>query len=245
MPPLVLLHGFTGSAASWDQAVLGAPSNVTLRPALLGHGPETERTREVATFADEVARLAELLPPEPVHLAGYSLGARLALALAVTHPGRLARLTLVSGQPGLASETERAARRLSDARWCALLETRGIEAFVAEWEEQPLFASQARLSPAERDRHRQGRLAHDPLGLARSLRVTGLGEMPDLLPALGALDIPVTLLAGELDTKFAALATRMAGALRLPSVVLATGAGHDLLLEAPDLVRAALLAENA
>jgi 2-succinyl-6-hydroxy-2,4-cyclohexadiene-1-carboxylate synthase len=245
MLPLVLLHGFTGSAASWDQALLGVPPRVTLRPALLGHAPETERTRKVSTFADEMARLADLLPPGPVHLAGYSLGARLALALALGHPARVARLTLVSGQPGLATEAERAARRLADARWCTLLETRGIEAFVAEWEAQPLFATQASLPDAERERHRQGRLTHDPLGLARSLRVTGLGEMPDLLPGLGALGIPVTLLAGELDAKFAALAGRMAAALQLSSVVLAPGAGHDVLLEAPGVVRAALLAENA
>ncbi len=245
MLPLVLLHGFTGSPASWDQTLASAPNAVTLRPALLGHAPDTDRTREIRTFADEVTRLAELLPPGPVHLGGYSLGARLALALAVAHPERLARLTLVSGQPGLATDTERAARRAADARWCTLLETRGIGPFVAAWEAQPLFATQAHLPPSERERHRQGRLAHDPFGLARSLRVTGLGEMPDLLPELASLGIPVTLLAGQLDTKFVALAGRMAASLRHPSVILAPGAGHDLLLEAPDLVRSALLAQNA
>src|SRR5690348_15976815 len=107
MPPLFLLHGFTGSPASWDDVLSALPDAEAHRPALLGHAPETERTRAVRTFADEVARLAELLPPDPVHLCGYSLGARLALALALAHPARIARLTLISGQPGLPNEAER------------------------------------------------------------------------------------------------------------------------------------------
>jgi 2-succinyl-6-hydroxy-2,4-cyclohexadiene-1-carboxylate synthase len=241
MPPLFLLHGFTGSAASWDDVLAALPTAEAHRPALLGHGPESERTRAVRTFADEVQRLAELLPTGPVHLGGYSLGARLALAVALAQPTRIARLTLISGQPGLASEAERAARRVADARWCSLLESRGIEAFAAEWEAQPLFATQARLSAHERERRQRERRAHDPRGLARSLRVTGLGEMPDLFPRLPELRMPVTLLTGGLDPKFVALAQRMAAALRDPRLVLAPDAGHDLLLERAALVASTLV----
>jgi 2-succinyl-6-hydroxy-2,4-cyclohexadiene-1-carboxylate synthase len=240
MLPLVLLHGFTGSPASWDATLNALPGVSAHRPALLGHAAETAQTRTVRTFADEVARLGELLPPGRVHLAGYSLGARLALALTLAEPARIARLTLVSGQPGLASSAERDARRAADASWCSLLETLGLEAFVTAWEAQPLFASQARLPAPDRERHRQQRLAHDPRGLARSLRVTGLAEMPDLAPRLAELRIPVALIAGELDTKFVSLAQAMAAALAEPTLVVAPDAGHDLLLEAPSLVASAL-----
>ena len=86
VPPLFLLHGFTGSPASWDGVLALLPERRTLRPALLGHGaPPPEAT----TFAGEIARLAALLPDEPVHLAGYSLGARMALSLALAHPERI------------------------------------------------------------------------------------------------------------------------------------------------------------
>ena len=231
---LVLVHGFTGSPASWDAATATFADDPPARLTLLGHGATD--TARVRSFDDEVARLAALLPPKPVHLAGYSLGARLALGLAVAHPERIERLTLVSGQAGLVSESERSERRLADARWCALLEERGILAFVDAWEAQPLFATQARLPAELRTSRRAERLRHEPLGLARSLRTTGLAEMPHYGPRLGALPMPITALAGELDPKFLALGRDLAATVARGRFVVAPNAGHDLLLEAPDLV---------
>jgi 2-succinyl-6-hydroxy-2,4-cyclohexadiene-1-carboxylate synthase len=172
----------------------------------------------------------------PAHLAGYSLGARLALGIAVRHPERVARLTLVGVHPGLASEAERDERRRSDRRWIELLETCGIDAFVDAWSAQPLFATERRLPDASRAARRKVRLAHDPKELARSLRIVGLAEMPDFRPHLGEIHAPVTLVAGELDEKFSALAGELSGLLPSARLVLAPEAGHDLLLERPDLV---------
>jgi 2-succinyl-6-hydroxy-2,4-cyclohexadiene-1-carboxylate synthase len=171
-----------------------------------------------------------------VHLAGYSLGARVALGLALAYPERIARLTLISGQAGLATDAERSERRRADARWCALLEQGGITAFVDEWEAQPLFATQARLPSELREAHRALRLRHDPHGLAHSLRMTGLAAMPYFSPRLDTLSMPVAVLAGELDSKFVALGRELAAAVRRSRFVVAPNAGHDLLLEAPDLV---------
>jgi 2-succinyl-6-hydroxy-2,4-cyclohexadiene-1-carboxylate synthase len=239
--PLVLLHGFTGSPGSWDAVTQRLPGPPPLRPALLGHGaPEATEAR---TFAGELERLVSLMPAEPVHLAGYSLGARLALGVAVAHPARVARLTLLSAQPGLASETARAERRRADAEWCALLESDGIERFVDAWERQPLFLTQTKMNAELRARHRAGRMSHDPAGLARSLRVLGVAEMPHFTPLLPNVGVPVTLLAGELDAKFLTLGRELAGAFPQARLVVAPGAGHDLLLEAPDLVARELAQE--
>jgi 2-succinyl-6-hydroxy-2,4-cyclohexadiene-1-carboxylate synthase len=235
-PPLVTLHGFTGRPANWDKATcsLGVAA---LHLSPLGHAPSaTAAEASIHTWDDELTRLGALLPAEPVHLAGYSLGARLALGLALAFPARIARLTLVSGHTGLTTERERIERRAADARWCELLEGQGIEAFVNAWEGQPLFATQAALAEVERQEHRARRLAHDPRALARSLRATGLAEMPDYAPRLAALAVPVTLVAGELDAKFLGLGRVAAARLQAGRLVVAPNAGHDLLLERPDLV---------
>ncbi len=82
---LLLLHGFTQTGASWDgvRRALGARYRA-LAPDL-GAGP----------WEAELDRL-EALAPAAFVLAGYSMGGRLALALALRHPERVR-----SAGPGL------------------------------------------------------------------------------------------------------------------------------------------------
>jgi 2-succinyl-6-hydroxy-2,4-cyclohexadiene-1-carboxylate synthase len=143
---------------------------------------------------------------------------------------------LISAHPGLESDAERQQRRAADERWCELLLDRGSVAFVDAWQAQPLWAGQARLDRATLDQKRRERLSHDPAGLVRSLRVTGLAQMPNYRDALARLRVPVTLLAGDLDVKFRDLAQHMAGIAPHAELTLVEGAGHDLLLERPELI---------
>lgn len=249
MSALVLLHGFTGDASSWD-AVLEAlpplPSPVSLhRPLLLGHGPAPGGARAPATFADEVARLSLLLPEDPdLHLCGYSLGARLALGLLCHEPGRFASATLIGVNAGLAEGPdglgERALRQQADEGWARLLEHEGLPAFLDAWEAQPLFASQRRLPPPLQEAQRQRRSCHRAAGLAQALRVLGLARMPDYRPFLPLIQAPVHLLSGAEDDKFLRIARALLPRLRRGELTVVPGAGHDLPLEAPATVAAAL-----
>jgi 2-succinyl-6-hydroxy-2,4-cyclohexadiene-1-carboxylate synthase len=242
MTRLLLLHGFTGSPHSFSSIASGLPPRFEIvAPALVGHAGSVAGS-DVTSFAAEVRRLAALVGEgPPAHLAGYSLGARLGLALLARFPERFSRATLIGVHPGLMDENERARRREGDARWCALLESRGVNAFVEAWQAQPLFATQARLPEPVLRAQAAERLAHSPAGLATSLRVTGLAEMPDLRPELGRIRAEVTLLAGELDEKFAALGRELSELLPRCRLRLAPGAGHNLLLEAPELVTHSIL----
>ena len=236
---LVLLHGFTGAPSSWNDVVARLePTPLVLAPALTGHDPDHPDAGE-DSFDDEVARIASLVVDwsggEPVHLAGYSLGARLALALLTARPELFASGTLIAPNPGLATAAERDARRAADERWIALL-GRGIEAFVDEWERLPLWATQSRV-PAERmDAQRALRLRHDARGLARSLRALGLGVMPDLRPVLARVRATIDLMVGEEDPKFLRLADATAPMLPDARVVVVPEAGHNLPLERPEAV---------
>ncbi len=59
------------------------------------------------------------------------------------------------------------------------------------------------------------------------------------------LQMPTTLLAGERDTKFTALAYEMARCIPRATVTIVPGAGHAVHLERPDAVVEALLAVPA
>jgi 2-succinyl-6-hydroxy-2,4-cyclohexadiene-1-carboxylate synthase len=224
----VALHGFTGRPGLWREVVPGA-----LEPALSGHARD-QPVPPGWRFADEVARIwAEIAAlGAPVHLLGYSMGARLALAVAARQP--VARLTLVGVNPGLPDEALRAERRARDEVWCAILEEQGSEAFARAWEDQPMWRSQAALPAAVRARQQAERIAHDPHQLAAALRALGLGAMPDLWPALASIRAPVDLVAGALDPTYVDLAERMAARLPRAEVTVVAGAGHNVVLERPD-----------
>lgn len=249
--PLVLLHGFTGSPASWNFVRQSLPHEDVITPTALGHdgtsGPES-----VENWAEEVDRLAavirEELPPAKPHLVGYSMGGRLALGLLIRHPNLFASATLIGASPGLASNQEREQRIADDERWARLLETEGLDSFVAAWEALPLWASQEGIPDHEVERQRAIRRSHDPRGLARSLRVIGLGRMPDYRDGLAGVDLPVRLVAGEHDAKFRALAEEMAERLPRATLTVVPDAGHNVAIECPghiaELLRAALESED-
>ena len=165
---------------------------------------------------------------EPSVVIGYSQGARLALALAVRHPKLVSRLILESGTAGLARHHDRALRQAEDEARARRIEEHGVEAFISEWEQLPLFA------PVRGDRTLAARRrSHSASGLAGALRCLGLGVQPNYWPALPRLLIPTLLLSGASDPKFTALGHLMAAELPLAWHATIDGAGHAVHLEAP------------
>jgi 2-succinyl-6-hydroxy-2,4-cyclohexadiene-1-carboxylate synthase len=232
------LHGFTGAPESFDACAPGA-----LAPALVGHAGRAP-DGGASPFAAEVERIAGAIAGAvPVHLVGYSMGARVALGVALAHPQRVRRLTLIGVNPGLETGEDRRARGELEASWIRVLERDGIEAFVDLWERLPLWRSQEALPAAVRRAQRARRLAHDPAGLAGALRTLGLAVMPNFWPRLGELRMPVDLVAGELDDRFRALAGAMRPRLGAGRLIVVPGCGHNPVLERPRAI-AALLVED-
>lgn len=173
-----------------------------------------------------------------VDLFGYSMGGRLALATALAHPDRIRRLVLLGATAGIDDSDERAARRASDEELATFAESAGIEAFVARWEELPIFATQNRLPAEVRERIRLGRTAQRVVGVANSLRGTGTGSMPPMWDRLGEFNAPTLVLAGVLDSKYVELGTRLAAALPDGRFAAIADAGHAAHSERPDAVAA-------
>ena len=244
-PPALLLHGFTGSAATWSRqlAALGTDHR-TIAPDLLGHArsePATEPARyDLGAQADMLTDLLDRLAIASTDVVGYSLGARLALRLAVEYPPRVGRLVLESPSAGIADERVRHARKVADDALAASLERDGIESFVDAWERQELFASHASLSRADRVELRRERLAHDPAALAAALRGGGQGSMPPLHAALGGIRSPTLVVAGSLDPTGLTRAETVSAALPHARLEVITDAGHMPHLERPDAFAAIL-----
>ncbi|MBT9672691.1 2-succinyl-6-hydroxy-2,4-cyclohexadiene-1-carboxylate synthase [Secundilactobacillus kimchicus] len=246
-PSWLLLHGFMGSHHDYDKVAKRLPGTVIV-PDLLGHGETEARAGVGFDMTTQVAVLHELLHQSysallPLTIVGYSMGGRVAIAYAASYPADVLRLVVESGRPGLATEAERLARQAHDAQLADRLLTAGLPAFVLKWEQLPLFASQRHLSVVVQQAVRVGRLRQSPSNLARSLREMGTGQQPNYWPELPKITVPVTLLTGELDTKFTAIARMMLAQLPKATHNVIAGVGHNVHLEAPDRYVASLVRE--
>jgi 2-succinyl-6-hydroxy-2,4-cyclohexadiene-1-carboxylate synthase len=245
---LVLLHGFTGSHVAWAPftASLAHHGVRCLAPDLLGHGA-SDAPAEPARYAmdaavDDVAAVLDTLGLRATALLGYSMGGYLALAFALRYPERVDALILESASPGIVDPEERRRRAASDEALAHLLESQGIERFVAVWERTPLL----QLAPSVPETARQGlrsqRLACSPVGLAASLRGAGAGRRRPLWDELPRLDLPVLVIAGAEDERYAALAGSIAAALPRAQRALMPGAGHTVHVDQPDAFLRAVVA---
>jgi 2-succinyl-6-hydroxy-2,4-cyclohexadiene-1-carboxylate synthase len=236
--PLVLLHGFTQTGRSWGPVVkaLGGRFPLVL-PDAPGHG------RSSSTRADlwETAGLLTGTAGRRAFWAGYSMGGRMALHVALAHPALAERLVVISATAGIDDPAERAARRRADEALAARIEHDGLAPFLSWWLAQPMFAT----LPAQQA-GLEARLTGTAEGLASSLRLAGTGAQEplwDRLPELSARAVPVLAIAGGLDPKYCEHAERLAAAVGpTATVLIVQGAGHACHLERPGEVAAAISA---
>ena len=225
-PPVVAVHGFTQTGASW------APIVERLRDRhrfVLVDAPGHGRSGDVRVELGEGARLLGAAGGNGAYL-GYSMGARLCLHLALARPDLVTNLVLIGVHPGIADPAERAGRLADDSQLARRIEQEGVEAFIDWWLTRPLFST----LPASAAR-REERLANTAAGLASSLRLAGTGCQEPLWGRLPELAMPVLVVAGAADAKFAALGRLAAAAIgRNAELVLIPDAGHACHLERPD-----------
>jgi 2-succinyl-6-hydroxy-2,4-cyclohexadiene-1-carboxylate synthase len=238
-PPLVVLHGFTGSAEAWQRALPALQETFTTYAVeIVGHGrsdvPDDVEHYRLGRAVTDLVVLVDRLGLDRFSLLGYSMGGRLALHLALVASERIDALVLESAAPGISDPDERAERARADEKLARLIEERGVEAFVDVWERVPLFASQRALPADVRGRQRAIRLSQRPQGLANSLRGMGAGAMEPVTGRLGEYRMPVLYVAGEIDTKYVEIGRSMTAAMPDARCVVVPGAGHTVHLERPE-----------
>ena len=225
----VLAHGFTQTARSWGeferQLHERVPGAETIAIDLPGHG-DAPPPPDSNLWAS-----AERLVHAGGHgtYIGYSMGGRVALHAALSHPTEVRALVLVGATAGIDDPAERASRRIADEALAERIEAIGVEAFIDEWLTNPLFEG---LTPDSA--LREDRLRNTPDGLAASLRATGTGTQSPLWDRLDGIDVPVLVLAGEYDTKFRTLGERLASMIPEATFEVVANAGHSVHLEQPE-----------
>jgi 2-succinyl-5-enolpyruvyl-6-hydroxy-3-cyclohexene-1-carboxylate synthase len=238
-PEIVALHGFTGDATTW-RAVLDrlGPSAVALD--LPGHGGRPAEPRPTLDrMVDDVLSQLDDLGVERAHLVGYSMGGRVAMALATQAPERVRSLVTIGAYPGLEDQRERAARRDHDWALADRLERDGLEAFLDFWLGLPIFASLGELGDTWLERSREQRRRGSARAYAQTLRWSGTGTQQPMWSALTVLDRPHLAMAGGLDEKYAAIVKQLEARTGAQGLIIESS-GHAVHYERPDEVASAI-----
>lgn len=246
-PLVVVLHGFTGDHTTMEPFAdaLSATHEVLLVD-LIGHGdsdaPDRLEPYRMASVVDQVLSLVADRDPGTVHLAGYSMGGRIALSMAHRAPWFFASIAVMSATAGIADPVERAERQRRDQMLADRVEAIGVSRFVEEWLAADLFGPlRACLGARGLRAEIAARSTATAIGLANSLRGTGQGSMPPLWEGLGNVRSPLLALAGEGDPTYVQLAERLARSAHDGRVVTVARCGHALPMEKPARVAGLVL----
>ncbi len=235
---ILFIHGLTYDHTLFDHQVAALKGRYRcVAVDLVGHGQSSDVDHDYSFFdlADYMAALLDHLGIERAHIAGLSMGGMTAMPMALTHPERVRSLVLLdTDAQGEAPDRAAGYKALGDAAiahgWAA----------VAEPVANILYGAPYLADPANRELAIAKLCANrgEAVG-GRALRTVTSRE--NLLPRLGEIRVPVTVIVGELDAATTPdKAAAMAEAIRGAKLVVIPGAGHHSPLENPAAVTAAI-----
>lgn len=236
-PPLVFLHGFLGRGSDWLPIAEAFKDHFyCILPDLPGHGENTgfpfEKKLSYDVFVDDL--VATLGESRKINLVGYSMGGRTALYFALKYPERVQTLVLESTSPGIEPEPARLDRCKLDDRWAEKIRQNGISSFVEEWYNIPLFRSLHR-QPELLERIKAARRDNSSEWMAKVISELSPGRVPYLGHRLVEFNLPVLLLAGGLDEKYASALDPFQQQIKGAKAQIVPDAGHTVHAENPEI----------
>lgn len=242
---VVVLHGIMGHSREWDTLVQTVSQDFRVMAVdQRGHGQTDWASEYTATaMADDVAGLVEVSATPPVHLIGHSMGAMAAALCAADRPELIGRLVLIDiGPDSLTSEW--AAELPSTLEAFADASYLDVDQALREWlESDPLAREPLLRHYAEHNLvpGHDGRLKwrFDAAGLVR-FATDGVTE-EQLWNAISRISAPTLLIRGEHSELLSRpTAHQVVRRLERGELIEIAGAGHDLGVQQPEAVAAAI-----
>lgn len=194
--PVVLLHGFCGSSAYWNNVVPSLQNNYRiLVPDLRGHGQsgQTTQTHTMELFAEDIHDLLQAINVQKATLIGHSLGGYITLAFAEKYASRLHAFGLVHSTAY--PDTEQAKEnRLAGI---ATIQAEGLKSYIERLIPKLFAPSSLTTMPQLVQEAMQIGYDTNPVGAQATLE--GMRQRPDRRHVLSNTKIPILLVAGSQD----------------------------------------------
>jgi pimeloyl-ACP methyl ester carboxylesterase len=221
-PPLVLVHGYTGSSLDWTDVVdaLAARRTVVTFDHR-GHGESTntgdERSYSFQRLTADLAALVDHLGFDRFDLLGHSMGGVVAMSYAVTHPQRLRSLILMDTSASRFPQ----ARSFFEAGF-ATVRAGGMAALFATM--APFFEHLPR-GDVIRERVRTKYEQMDPVAFLTLGQA--LVDYEGMVDEIAALDLPTSVIVGEHDIGLRPAAEELAKSIAGAALHVIAGAAHS------------------
>jgi pimeloyl-ACP methyl ester carboxylesterase len=232
-PTLLLIHGSGVSARYWAHQIQSLSRVMRVVAIdLPGHGEsDSLPSPTVDAYADATRSLLEALDAGPVFAAGHSLGGAVALALAARHPEAVRGLVLLSACAKLP------AAEGSPSRWLYWFLPGPLRKIV-------FFSTAKKLLFGPGAPKGSVRLGMEELRRCRPHTIqqdVAAANAMDLEDAARGARVPALILCGSRDRLTPpVLSQRLHELIAGSRLEIVPGAGHMLLLEAPDRVSQAI-----
>jgi 3-oxoadipate enol-lactonase len=193
---VILLHGFCGSSAYWDELLPLLPDQYRwMMPDLRGHGesgaPAGDYTMDA--FATDLAQLVKGLELGPVIMLGHSLGGYITLAFAEKYPELLSGYGLIHSTGFPDNEAGKEGRLKS----ITTIEEKGLSVFIEGLIPKLFAPDHLKSMPEAVAKAKRIGEETDPQAAIRTLQ--GMRTRPDRNHVLAEAKVPVLLVAGEQD----------------------------------------------
>jgi 2-succinyl-6-hydroxy-2,4-cyclohexadiene-1-carboxylate synthase len=226
-PRAVLVHGFTQTHETWVDVIDSLKQNFeVIAVDAPNHGDSCDISLNLESGAKAIGEVGG-----NATYIGYSLGGRFCLTLALAEPQLVSRLVLISTTAGIEDKEQRSERIRNDEELARRIEQIGVNQFIDEWLNQPLFAG------LNNETNQRGvRLKNTAIGLSSSLRLCGAGRQQPTWSRLKELTMPVLVIAGANDEKYRRLAERLVSEIGDNATLkIVENSGHIPHLEQPEI----------
>jgi len=240
-PPLLLLQGYSGTAADWDPTFLGALAEghrvVCPDPRGMGESSFGDRSEPltVASMAADAIAVLDAIGADRAVVVGWSMGGFVAQALTCAAPTRVQGLGLIATDAGGPS-----AVRAAPGTWAELVDASGTPRQQATRLLDLLFPPPlaAQLDAQVGDLVAQAKAVLDPTVLEAQQDAIGAWHATSPPPVPDACP-PVVAVAGSLDVvipagNLALISQRWSGC----RTELVDGSGHGVMAQEPQRVAA-------
>lgn len=249
-PTVILIHGFGGSMWQWEhqqQALSQHFRTLTLDLPGAGLSDKPDIDYLPNQMLDFCLEFMDALQIPHATLIGNSMGAGLAIGMALTHPTRVDKLVLIGGLPShvMAKLTSRSFRQALETRapwWLVAFGNRLFGGMVTDSVLKEIVHDHTLLTPAVIERSNQNRRRPGLIKPIMAMRNALPSWEADFAPHITTITHPTLIIWGEADRVFPiAVGEELHHRIRGSTFVKVPNAGHMPQWEQPVLVNRSLI----